>query len=256
MPAVKLSPLVITGSVGGVGAANKPDDVKAVQTRLQYIRDQSFLNRIPLRRPDYPGLGSRGEVSRMPSGVCDEITIGWIKEFQSIFLKTPDGVISPGGTTNKFLSNWGIRPVNSGVQWQGQLETAWLLMSPLLPDGSRCTSAYRSAEDQKRIIDNMFTDTYGAELKRKLGARYDTILASTGDARYRSMVTELRAVGQDVAMPGSSPHQRGKAIDVGGPSTIDAEQVRIARMVGTANNALFSGKILKERNGCVHVEIN
>ncbi|WP_178133701.1 hypothetical protein [Vineibacter terrae] len=33
------------------------------------------------------------------------------------------------------------------------------------------------------------------------------------------------------------------------------EQVRVARMVGSANNTLFSGKILKERNGCVHVEI-
>jgi len=255
MPSAKLSPLFLSAGIG-VGAPNKPEDVKALQGRLQYVRDQSKVNRVPLRRPDYAGLGGRGEVSRVPNGSCDEITVGWIKEFQSIFMKMPDGVISPGGTTNKFLSSWGIRPVNSGVNWIGQLETAWLLVSPLLPDGSKCTSAYRSIDDQKRIIDNMFQNTYAAELKGKLGARYDTILASTGDARYRSMVTELRAVGQAVAMPGSSPHQFGKAIDIGGPSTIDNEQVRIAKMVGTANNALFSGKILKERNGCVHVEIN
>jgi hypothetical protein len=255
MPAVKLSPLFI-GAAVGVGAPNRAHDVTAVQQRLQYIRDQSTRNRIPLRRPDYAGLGSRGEISRMPSGVCDDITIGWIKEFQSIFLRTPDGVISPGGTTNKFLSTWGIRPVASDVTWMGRLETAWLLLSPLLPDGSKCESAYRTADDQRRIIDRMFQSRYADELKRKLGARYDTILASTGDARYGSMVTELRAVGQSVAMPGRSPHQRGKAIDIGGPSTIDAEQVRIARMVGNANGTLFSGHILKERNGCVHVEIN
>lgn len=255
MPSVKLSPLFITAGVG-VGQPNKAPDVTAVQQRLQYIRDQSVFNRIPLRRPDYAGLGGRGEVSRMPNGVCDDITIGWIKEFQSIFLKTPDGAISPGGTTNKFMSGWAVRPVDAGVNWMGQLETAWLLVSPLLPEGSHCTSAYRTADDQKRIIDKMFTVTYVGELKGKLGSRYDTILASTGDDRYKSMVAELRALGQAVALPGTSPHQKGKAFDIGGPSTIDNEQVRVAKMVGTANNALFSGKILKERNGCVHVEIN
>ncbi|HEX2887397.1 hypothetical protein [Vineibacter terrae] len=45
------------------------------------------------------------------------------------------------------------------------------------------------------------------------------------------------------------------SIDIGGPKEIDDEQVRVACMVGSANNTLFSGKILKERNGCVHVEI-
>jgi hypothetical protein len=255
MPSAKPSPLFLSAGVG-FGQPNKPTDVKAVQERLQFIRDQSFLNRIPLRRPDYAGLGSRGEVSRMPSGACDEITLGWIKEFQSMFLRTPDGVISPGGTTNKFLSNWSIRPVDTGVKWIGQLEAAWLLVSPFLPDGSHCTSAYRTADDQKRIIDRMFTTTYAGELKGKLGSRYDTILASTGDDRYKAMVPELRALGQAVAMPGTSPHQKGKAFDIGGPSTIDNEQVRVARLVGTANNTLFSGKVLKERNGCVHVEIN
>lgn len=254
MPSVKLSPLFLSAAVG-VGAPNRSTDVKAVQERLQYIRDQSVRNRIPLRRPGYAGIGGRGEVSRMANGLCDDITVSWIKEFQSIYLNMPDGVISPGGMTSKFLSIWSIKPVGTRVQWMGQLETAWLLMSPLMPEGSHCTSAYRSADDQRRIIDNMFKTTYVTELKAKLGTRYDTILASTGTDRDRAMVTELRALKQDVAMPGSSPHQKGKAIDVGGPSTIDAEQVRVAKLVGTANNALFSGKILKERNGCVHVEI-
>jgi hypothetical protein len=71
------------------------------------------------------------------------------------------------------------------------------------------------------------------------------------------MVTELRAMTppQAVAMPGTSPHQSGKAFDIGGPA--DDEQVRVARMVGRANAILFSPKApLKERNGCVHVEIN
>ncbi|HKU95423.1 MAG TPA: D-alanyl-D-alanine carboxypeptidase family protein [Vineibacter sp.] len=255
MPSVKLPPLFLSGSVG-VGGANRPTDVKAVQNRLQYVREQSVRQSIPLRRPDYAGMGSRGMTSRIADGACDEITVGWIKEFQSIFLRNPDGQISPGGHTSRFLSRWEPRPISSKVVWTGRLGEAWLLMSPLLPEGSRCTSAYRSVDDQKRVIDNMFKDTYGSELKAKLGvATYDAILASTDDKRYPRMVKELRGLGQDVATPGTSPHQFGKAIDIGGPKEIDDEQVRVARMVGTANNALFSGKILKERNGCVHVEI-
>src|SRR5215510_9627595 len=103
MASVAIAPCNILFAVG-VGAPNKPQDITAVQQRLQYIRDQSKMNGVPLRRFGYAGLGGRGEISRMPNGRCDEITVGWIKEFQSHFLKEPDGSISPGGTTNKFLS--------------------------------------------------------------------------------------------------------------------------------------------------------
>lgn len=255
MPSVKLPPLFLSGSVG-VGGANRPTDVKAVQYRLQYIREQSTRQAIPLRRPDYAGLGNRGMTSRIADGTCDEITVGWIKEFQSIFLRNPDGQISPAGHTTRFLSRWAPRPISEKVVWTGRLGEAWLLLSPLLPEGSRRTSAYRSVDDQKRVIDNMFKGTYAAELKAKLGIpTYDAILADSDNKRYPRMVKELRGLGQDVATPGTSPHQFGQAIDIGGPKEIDDEQVRVARMVGAANSALFSGKILKERNGCVHVEI-
>lgn len=254
MPSAKASPCALLFSVG-VGGVNRAEDVKAVQARLQYVREQSKFNDVPLRRFAYPGIGGRGEISRMPNGVCDEITIGWIKEFQSHYLKAPDGLISPGGTTNKFLSNWALKDIQSDVKWSGQiLKTAWLTLSPLLPEGSVCKSAYRTAEDQKAIIDAFWTGRYATELKQKLGSRYDEISALTGDARYRAMVPQLKAIGQAVAMPGTSRHQFGKAIDIGGPP--DAEQIRVVTLVGKAQSTLFNlSQLLLERNGCVHVEI-
>jgi hypothetical protein len=65
----------------------------------------------------------------------------------------------------------------------------------------------------------------------------------------------VRGVGQAIAKPGTSAHQKGKAIDIGGPSNIDNEQVRIVRIVAKANPHILSGFVLKERNGCVHFEI-
>jgi hypothetical protein len=65
----------------------------------------------------------------------------------------------------------------------------------------------------------------------------------------------VHGVGQQIAAPGKSMHQRGKAIDVGGPDAIDQAQVDIIKLVARAHPDLFSGKVLKERNGCVHFEI-
>lgn len=65
----------------------------------------------------------------------------------------------------------------------------------------------------------------------------------------------VRGVGQLIAKPGSSPHQRGKAIDIGGPASIDAQQVAVVKLVARANPGLLSGKVLRERNGCVHFEL-
>jgi D-alanyl-D-alanine carboxypeptidase len=273
MPIATAKPFVLGGSVGGKGATNKPSDVATVHAKLLAIRESSTREGIPLHGIQYipwprkmPGLaalamqvagasthsGANGNSPAEPNGL-DDVTLDWIVQFQSLFMRAPDGLVVPGGTTAKFLAGWSVSAIEPGVVWQGRLKEAWLRVSPLLPPQSRCTSAYRSADDQKRIIDRMFLTTYAVELRGRLGARYAAIVALTGDVRYASMVTELRAIGQAVAMPGRSPHQRGKAFDIGGPS--DAEQVRVCRMVAAANSMLFSGRVLRERNGCVHVEI-
>src|SRR5262245_17549787 len=253
MPAASIQSFTLSSSVGRPSAANKPADVAAVHAKLLAIREASAREGIPLHGALYipwphklpmlsvlaaQVIGGNGALA--PPGTPHDVTLDWILQFQSLFMHRPDGMITPGSVTAKFLAGWSISPIDPGVIWQGRLKTAWLTVSPLLPPRSRCTSAWRSADDQKRIIDRMFLTTYAGELKPRLGTRYAAIVALTGDVRYAAMVPELRGIGQAVAMPGRSPHQKGKAFDIGGPS--DAEQVRVCRMVAAANATLFSGK--------------
>lgn len=67
----------------GNGAANRPEDVKIIQTLL--------------RARGYMGVPE-------PNGICDAGTVAAIKEFQGGFLRKPDGVVDPGGTTWRALS--------------------------------------------------------------------------------------------------------------------------------------------------------
>jgi diguanylate cyclase (GGDEF)-like protein len=43
--------------------------------------------------------------------------------------------------------------------------------------------------------------------------------------------------------------------DVGSPSTIDNQQVSVIKKVARAKPSILSGKVIKERNGCMHFEI-
>jgi hypothetical protein len=189
------------------------------------------------------------------TGRCDDGTVGAISGFQRLFLSRPDGLINIQGNTLTFLNRWSIKPVGKGVDLRGNLRRAWDLVNPILPEGSYCASGYRSPEDQRRILHKFFSDTYKNQIIKKYGAAE---WASVWKDRFQkeSRVLEMvRGVGQAIAAPGRSMHQQGKAIDVGGPDSIDAEQVRVVRMVAHANPTLFSGMVLKERNGCVHFEI-
>ncbi|MBH0059433.1 TIGR02594 family protein [Pseudoalteromonas sp. SWXJZ94C] len=88
MPAMKLIQSV------GIGGANKPDDVKAVQTALN-----SLLSLIaPTRKLTVDGrLGSRPENSK---------TVAAIKLFQSkvVNMVRPDGKIDPNGRTHRKIN--------------------------------------------------------------------------------------------------------------------------------------------------------
>lgn len=222
--------IILTGSVGR-GGVNAERDVKAVQERLNMVE----------------------QVCREVTTICNDEMVDAIIRFQRIFLIKPDGLINVQGTTIKLLNNWSIKPISPGVDLRGNLQKAWDLVNPLLPAGSYCSSGYRSAEEQRRILHKFFSNTYKAQIIAKYGVKewqdaWDN--KSTKEDRILEMV---RGVGQAIATPGKSMHQQGKAVDIGGPN--DDEQVKIVKMVAKANPALFSGKVLKERNGCVHFEI-
>ncbi|CAG1022670.1 D-alanyl-D-alanine carboxypeptidase family protein [Methylomonas sp. LL1] len=225
-----MAKVILTGSVGK-GGVNTPRDVKAVQDRLNEIEG----------------------VCQAVTTICDDKMIDAIIRFQSTFLVKPDGLINVQGMTLVLLNQWSYKDIADGVDLRGNLQEAWDIVNPLLPSGSYCSSGYRSADEQRRILHKFFSNTFKPQIIAKYGANewqdaWNNKL--TKEARILEMV---RGVGQAIAAPGKSMHQQGKAIDIGGPS--DDEQVKIVKMVAKANPTIFSGKVLKERNGCVHFEI-
>lgn len=225
--------LLLMGSVG-VGSANRPEDVNTVHAKLMDI------GKIPCYRC---------------SGKFDEEIKKGIVSVQRHFMARPDGSIAVNGPTHKFLDKWQEKPISPGVVLSGKLKDAWRLVSPVLPTGSYCASAYRSTNDQRRILHNYFRDILKAKITAKYGQKKFDEVDSDLLANEAEVVTMVRGVGQAIAPPGKSQHEQGKAIDVGGRSSIDREQVRIISLVARANPLLLSGYVIQEQNGCVHFEI-
>lgn len=224
--------LSIQVSVGYKGVNNKRD-VEIIQARLNEI----------------------GKNCGSVDGKCGPKTIQAIESVQKHFMRKPDKIIDPKGRTMFFLNRWSIKPVNSGVDLRGNLKKAWDLLNPLLPPSSKCTSGYRSPEKQRQILHHFFSKTYKRRIIAKYGLQaYNEVWADKRD-READILKMVRGIGQAIAAPGKSMHQKGRAFDIGGPSSIDPEQVRIAKIVAAANPDIFTGKVLQERNGCVHVEI-
>lgn len=225
--------LVLTEAVGK-GCPNRQADVRAIHRILM-------------------------DVGKIPcyecNGAIDDKIISGIMAVQRHFMRHPDGAISVNRTTHNFLRSWGYKRIEPGVLLPGRLREAWDWVDPLLPAGSYCTSGYRSAEDQRRILHNFFLRKYKQEIIAKYSqVKYDA--AASDLLKNEDTVLEMvRGTGQAIAKPGTSAHQLAKAIDIGGPSTIDAKQVEVVKLVANAHPELFSGKVLKERNGCVHFEI-
>ncbi len=224
--------LFLSRSVGK-GCPNLAADVKAVHKQLMDI----------------------GKIACFPcSGVFDAKIQAGIEAVQSHFMQRPDGVMAVSGQTHTFLANWEEKQISPGVQLPGQLRTAWNWVNPLLPKGSYCSSGFRSADDQRRILHKFYNTTFRAQIIAKYGqAQYDLIgkdLLQNED----KVLEMVRGVGQAIAKPGSSMHQKSKAIDIGGPN--DDQQVKVVQLVARAHPELFSQKApLKERSGCVHFEI-
>lgn len=225
--------LILTKPVGK-GCPNTEKDVKALHQCLMMI------GKIPCS---------------VSNGVMNDTIMKGIMDVQSHFMLKPDGVISVNRTTHNFLKTWKVKPISQGVSLTGRLKDAWDLVNPLLPKESYCSSGFRSADDQRRILHNFFLTTYKSQIIAKYTQQeYDKVKTDLvkNEADVLKMV---RGVGQAIATPGRSAHQLGKAIDVGGPPSIDDTQVNVIKMVAKANPTILSGKILKERNGCVHFEI-
>jgi hypothetical protein len=218
----------------GKNAPNRSADVKVVHQILMDI----------------------GKIRCYPcSGTMDGEIMSGIEAVQRHFMLRPDSVIGVNGATHRYLSTWEKKRTSAGVLLPGRLREAWEWVNPLLPKGSYCSSGFRSAADQRRILHKFFSSTYKTQIIKKYSENTYKEVASDLTANEQKVLEMVRGVGQAIAAPGSSMHQKGKAIDIGGPTDIDKQQVAIVRTVAKAHPDLFSGKVLKERNGCVHFEI-
>jgi hypothetical protein len=227
-------PFIAISQGVGKNAPNRPADVKTIHKGLMDI------GKIPCY---------------VSTGVIDDQIIKGIGSLQRHFMTQPDLVIGPGGASLGYLSRWEDKPVSPGVQLPGRLREAWGWVNPLLPQGSYCSSGFRSANDQRRILHKFYTTTYRSQIIAKYTQKkYDEVGADL-TANEKQVLEMVRGVGQAIAAPGASMHQKGRALDIGGPATIDQKQVEIVKIVARAHPALFSGKVIKERNGCVHFEI-
>lgn len=227
-------PTVLLTKPVGIGCPNVPNDVKLVHVRLMEI------GKIPCYASQ---------------GVMDDTIVEGIKSVQKHFMLTPDGVIGVGGFTQRVLNQWSIKPIKAGVNLPGRLREAWDMVNPLLPEGSTCTSGYRSTEDQRKLLQRFYLQDFRAAIVGKYGqSDYDEV-AKDLVAHENDVLRMVHGIGQLIAKPGTSPHERMKAIDIGGPAAIDGKQVDVVRLVAKANPDLLSGRVLRERNGCVHFEI-
>ncbi len=221
----------------GLKAFNDKKDVTLVQQRLI---DIGKLNKTA------------------PTGSMDDPTVEAICDFQDHFMFKPDGVVSPGGPSIHFLLSWTVKSVGAGVNLNfGKLREAWNLVNPLLPAHSYCSSGFRSVEDQRRLLQTRFKE-YKNDIVAKYGTqKYDD---ATKDLlkNEKDVHSMVNGVGQLIAMPGMSKHQTGKAIDVGGSTVhpeIKSKQIEILKLVARANPDQLTGRVIPERNGCVHFEL-
>ncbi len=241
--------VLLTGSVGR-GGRNNPMDVKAVHQKLMKI------GKIPCYSC---------------SGFIDNTLVKAIEDIQRHFMVNPDGIIlaDMSSYTLGFLDNWEYKTIKPGVNFgeYSKLKQAWDLVDPLLPKGSWCESAYRSAEKQRKILQDYFLLTYRQKIidffgndaflkvEKNMPAVGKKTLSSDefdNETEMLKMVKEF----QEISRPGESAHQSGCAIDIQGEKSQADVRFRVVSLVAHAHQDLFDiSKIIKEKNGCVHFEV-
>jgi hypothetical protein len=254
----------------GRGGKNNTEDVQLIKTTLKELG-------YPIK--DENGPISDGDIKAImyfQNLYADVKTSETNSNPKAVTL--PDGLISKGGFAEATLfgknpkkyeepTNGTIKPISQDCQdakteakddtkkrWDKIIDV-WNTISPYLPDGSKMTSGYRSSDEQRLIIYNFYNVKYKDQIQKKNSeatwAKYKELQGKNNTDAENQMLTMVRACGQKVEAPGSSPHQKGIAIDVGGMG--DEKQCRALLWcyVNFIDKALVT-KILPEVNGCVH----
>lgn len=261
----------ISDSVG-LNGKNKPEDVKIVKKRLKElgypVKDESEI----LSNEDFKAIKFfQTSIVNVENNV---------KKFKKIWL--PDGLISKGGNTEKQL--FGNSPSKYKFPIKGEIkakqkdvkeeiknatsekvkkywkkiEEVWSIVSPFLPADSYMTSGYRTSQDQRDILHNWFNTKYKDEIidehSEEEWKKYKNMQGNNdavADPKMCKMI--LEATGQLIAVPGTSKHQTGQAIDIGGKADVDQIKSLLWCHVEFYTDNIIT-KILPERNKCLHFE--
>ena len=128
-------------------------------------------------------------------------------------------------------------------------QLVWYAIRQRLPQNTRLTSVYRSAEEQLGFI--------VAKAKAN-GYKFEKTPTVKDSASWQGALDFLRQKNYTVAAPGRSFHEKGIAYDLSGPDLKKIE-TSIRAMVSDGTITLSDGSkssiLIEKRNHCVHVEI-
>jgi len=149
----------------------------------------------------------------------------------------------PNATAVSYTPSGPEKRVNPNAKLNQMQVNAWRWLSPLLPDGARLTSGFRTQEDQDQIIRN-----------------YANSNNVTGN--LDTMHKELKKKGFVIARKAGVGHGSGEAIDISGAGLQDIKRAVEAVTRDTeipVTFAAFSGtrypSIVEPANNAVHVHI-
>ena len=261
----------LTDSVGLEGA-NKPVDVKKVKSRLKElaypVNDESEqitsddIKAIKFFQIAYTKIETvedtaNPQMVRFPDGL---ISKGMATE-RNLFGSSAKKYDLPIKGSKKMIADDCQKKINSAkeadkVKWD-KIAKVWAAVSQYLPSGSSMTSGYRSADEQRTLLYNFYNIKYKDRIIKKFTKSewqkyYDLEGSNNADADAE-ILQMVRACGQKIAAPGTSPHQKGIAIDIGG--TGDEKQCRALLWCYVYQpDGITITKVLPEVNGCVHFE--
>jgi hypothetical protein len=198
--------------------------------------------------------------------------VGWIDGRIDAGGPSAAALFSSAAPRFKTIAPGAVKPVGSSPQaaydastgearaiWD-RLMAVWARVSPYLVGDAYMSSGYRSEADQVRVIENFYTKPqdqggYREALIANHGeADWSTYVGLTDDASVEIKRQRVKALGQDVAAPGTSPHQSGRAIDIGGSQ--EAEQILALLRFAIEVDATLVSSLLYEKNTCVHIEFD
>jgi hypothetical protein len=265
----------LTDSVGENGK-NNYEDVMLVQKRLREL--------------GYPG---KDEVGKCGPEIIKAIKFFQVFNcaLKMDYYKF-DGRIDPKGKTEKLLfskqpekykeiEKTGEKDIKATVQesiknaksgtdetikgYWIKIENVWKEVGPYLPVGSELTSGYRDAAEQRiqlynkyHIFKGKIEPVYGKDIweknDKKAKENLDESERDKLDIEMHNQICEAVS-HKEVALPGKSLHQKGRAIDVGGTSD-RLERIRaLAYYLIKFENTAFVSAVNNETN-CVHFEFD